>query len=155
MAPSDRLRLARSGFDWLAFPRVSHEPLRQRLAPRRLTGCITRPKCLVLQWGQLGTVGNWENLQWVSWAPWETGHPWLEKLCAAGYYSCRDFFSAKMTTLGFDKPFAAGFPAGAVFWRKLTSSNFTMLMLADFGGVLMIFDSFHDTFPQCPPDLSW
>ena len=78
-----------------------------------------------------------------------------------------------MATLGFDKPCAAFFlrkwppcdltspvllgtiPAGAFFLRKLTSSNFTMLMLADFVGVLMIFVSFHDTFPQCPPDLSW
>ena len=100
-------------------------------------------------------MGSRGSLQWVSWALGELATHDLTSSMLLCTILAEAFLAAKMTTLGFDKPFAAGFPAGAVFWRKLTSSNFTMLMLADFGGVLMIFDSFHDTFPQCPPDLSW
>ena len=57
-------------------------------------------------------------------------------------------FSAKMATLGFDKPCAAGYYSRVFFVTKIATLGFH---LVDFDEILQVFTVI---FPQCPPGLS-
>ena len=89
--------------------------------------------------GQLGIGGNWPPLD-------------LTSPVRLGTIPAGAFFSAKMTTPGFDEPCAAGYYSRSFFCFSKT--DIPEFQHVENWSILMFFVSFDAIFPQCPPDLS-
>ena len=77
----------------------------------------------------------------------------FDKPCAAGYYSRRGFFSTKMATLGFDKPCAAGYYSRRGFFSAKT--DILGFHLVDFDGILSVLVLFSPSAHLAKAGTSW